>query len=674
MFKRSLILLYALCVFGIAKAQETDGLQKMISDMLETMADRQLISQNYEELVDELINLAQNPINLNVAEKEDLEKLFFLSDYQIENILYYRYTNGSLLSIYELQGVEQLDIVTIRRMLPFVKVEPVASKRKMHVFGNVIARMQSTFQTPLGYVAGEDSVANYLGSQEKWMTRARIYLGEKADAGFTLEKDQGEKAFPNYFPMADFTSGFVRIYKPLKVIDSWIIGDYRVSFGQGLGLWTDMAFSKSTETAQLRRRPKGINAYTSVNESSYLRGTALKLSFDDWSFTPFVSYKKRDASLASDSLADDLISSLLETGYHRTRGELAKRHQVNELVYGAQAGYRHHKFHLDAGYASWKIDQALETKTHLKDKYRFSGDVQETIWSSYALFMGNLSLFGELAVQNYKDYGLYQGLTYNAGGDVIASLAYRNYSRSYTAILSNPFSESSVRGGESGVFISLSTKPAERLTLKAFVDVFSYDWLRYNVYRPSDGFEAFAQADYQINHQQKIYLRYKTTIKEANTSSNTTTYQVGQYQKDNIRLYYGHEPNERWRLQTQLECSIYKDDEQKSDGWMAFQDIRYKLDQKLSASIRYILFDIEDYDSRIYSYEPDVLYAFTIPAYLNKGMRLILNFKIKPINNLEVWGRLAHTAFSNIENIGSGNQKILGNQLSEWKVQIRYRF
>jgi uncharacterized protein YbbC (DUF1343 family) len=98
------------------------------------------------------------------------------------------------------------------------------------------------------------------------------------------------------------------------------------------------------------------------------------------------------------------------------------------------------------------------------------------------------------------------------------------------------------------------------------------------------------------------------------------------------------------------------------------------LDQKLSTSVRYILFDIEDYDSRIYSYEPDVLYAFTIPAYLNKGMRLILNFKIKPINNLEVWGRLAHTAYSNIENIGSGNQKILGNQLSEWKVQIRYRF
>ncbi len=659
----------------LSYSQDINDLQKQVTDMLESMAGQQEGHVDYEEVLNDLIKLGQNPVNLNTAEKEELEQLFFLTDFQIENFLFYRYQNGFLYSIYELQAVENMDSTTIRYMLPFVRVEPISKKQNMQINGKLLGRLQSTIETPLGYLPSNDTLPPaYAGSKEKWLTRGHIYLGQKAEMGFTLEKDQGEKAFPNYFPKADFTSGFIRFNKPVKFISIWIVGDYRLSFGQGLAVWTDMAFSKSTETAQLRRRPKGIKAYTSVNESSFLRGSAIKFKKKNWSLSPFISYKKRDASSADDSLSNDFISSLQETGYHRTATEIANRNAVRETIYGAQTDYRHHLFHLDAGYVHWQIDQSIKTKDHIKDKYRFNGDKQESGWLSYAVFFNHLSLFGEVVVQNQDGWGLFQGLTYNAGDDVVASLAYRKYSNAYSAILSNPFSESATQGGESGLFASLRFKPTRKLEVKAFADIFSYKWLRYNIYRPSDGFEWFTQMNYQINYQNSFYLRYKSTQKEVNSSVPGSNYRINTYQKNNMRLFYAHQSNEKWRLQTQVEHTTYKEAEIHHTGWLAFQDIRYKHNRILEVALRYAMFDIDNYNSRIYSYEPDILYAFTVPSYMNKGIRFILNLNFTPLKNIKIWGRLSQTNYRKLSGIGTGNQFIPGHKLSEYKLQVQYRF
>ncbi|MGL5893864.1 MAG: helix-hairpin-helix domain-containing protein, partial [Bacteroidales bacterium] len=50
-------------------------------------------------LADDISDLIESRFNINQATKEKLELLPFLSDNQIENILYYLYTSGPLLSI-----------------------------------------------------------------------------------------------------------------------------------------------------------------------------------------------------------------------------------------------------------------------------------------------------------------------------------------------------------------------------------------------------------------------------------------------------------------------------------------------------------------------------------------------------------------------------------------------
>jgi hypothetical protein len=50
---------------------------------------------SWEELYENLSELAEHPFNINTVTKEELEQLPFLSDKMVENILYYVYKYGS---------------------------------------------------------------------------------------------------------------------------------------------------------------------------------------------------------------------------------------------------------------------------------------------------------------------------------------------------------------------------------------------------------------------------------------------------------------------------------------------------------------------------------------------------------------------------------------------------
>ncbi len=675
-FCLSLVLL-GLVTVGVAQSDES--IRKIISDMLESIAERQTMEVNYEELIDDLVHLSIHPINLNSATKEELETLFFLTDYQIENILYYIYSNGAMQTIYELQAVEGLDEFVIQYLIQFVYVGDVpVTDVRLHFAGNVFGRYQTVFQNAKGFVEVNDSTsAIYKGSKDRVLLKGQFNINDKVETGFTLEKDPGEEYFSHSISVTDFSSGFIQFNKPVKWVHKIIIGDFKASFGQGVGMWTDMAFSKSSETSQLRRRPKGIYKYTSTNEVSFLRGVAADLHYEKFSFSPFVSYKARDATIEIDSMTNAVhILSLKEDGYHRTDGELEAQNSVKELVLGGRFGYRHHLFHVESGYVNWNLNYPIKRSDHLKDLYRLADEDQTTVWFSYSLFLSRLTLFGELAYQQWKHSAFYQGLTYQAGSDVVLSLAYRNYATQYSAILANPFSESSIINGESGYFGSIRFRPHRKVLITAYGDIFEYDWLRYNVYAPSDGFEFFIQADYSLNKNCNFYLRYKSTQKSINSNQvEGQVYSISSYQKDNIRVYYNFKLSDKCRLQTQAEHSIYRRDKDfTTNGWLFYQDFKFLPYTKLSLGVRYVYFDIEDYNSRIYMYEPDVLYAFTIPAFMDQGSRIIVNAKWSLTRDLKVWFRLAHSYYKGKESISSGWNEISGYEKTEGKIQIQYRF
>jgi hypothetical protein len=87
-----------------------------------------------------------------------------------------------------------------------------------------------------------------------------------------------------------------------------------------------------------------------------------------------------------------------------------------------------------------------------------------------------------------------------------------------------------------------------------------------------------------------------------------------------------------------------------------------------------MLFNIDSYNARIYVYENDVLYAYSIPAFQNKGMRYYAVVRYTLNRHFDIYARFAQTTYDNIKEIGSSLEQILGNTRSELKLSVRLKF
>ena len=66
------------------------------------------VEEDWASWVEEMEELKANPLDVNALTKEQLEQFPFLSDRIIENILYYVYKHGPLVSLKELAMVQDM--------------------------------------------------------------------------------------------------------------------------------------------------------------------------------------------------------------------------------------------------------------------------------------------------------------------------------------------------------------------------------------------------------------------------------------------------------------------------------------------------------------------------------------------------------------------------------------
>jgi hypothetical protein len=112
-----------------------------------------------------------------------------------------------------------------------------------------------------------------------------------------------------------------------------IAGDYQAQFGQGLILGSAFGIGKSAEAVTTIRRPTiGFMPYTSLYEAGYFRGAAVSYAINNRIIIHgMFSSRWRGGTLQSDSVFGvNTISSLNETGLHRTPSEIANRNTLQE--------------------------------------------------------------------------------------------------------------------------------------------------------------------------------------------------------------------------------------------------------------------------------------------------------------------------------------------------------
>ncbi|MES2799509.1 MAG: hypothetical protein V4638_05800 [Bacteroidota bacterium] len=678
--------------FAVFSQDKSEIIQQRIEFISE-----QFESENIDltNVIEVLNNRFDNPINLNNCTYDDLQELYILSDIQINDLFLHRKLYGNLISIYELQSLHYWDMAIIQMVLPFVRVDDKLDQ--LHInFKDLVkegtfelfARYQRIVESKAAYeTAGvSDSILQntnkyYRGNPDHYYTRFRYSYKTNISFGFTADKDPGEEFFKgankNGF---DFYSihGFFKGGKYLRAV---ALGDYVVQIGQGINFWTGYAFGKTADIATVKKTANSLKAYTSVDENRSLRGAATEVGYKDFSLVLFGSMKKMDANVQIDSALIDpeFATSVYLTGLHRTNSEIAQKNQIREVVGGANFKYGNRGLKLGAAAVYQGYDKLINREESPYNLFAYRQKSQLNVSVDYSYVFKNFNFFGEAAMlTNNKAWANLHGVVFSMDAKATFSLVYRNYQRGYFSNYEAGFAEGTRTQNEQGLFAGMKLRFSNAWSMNAYFDMFKFPWMKYQVDAPSHGHEILIQPTYKPNKVLEIYARFREQQRPKN-SRNMDDFSVTPIEhvlQRNYRLNVSYAISDAFTIKSRIEyVTVQRKSNEPEQGMILTQDILWKpKNLPMDISLRYALFQTDSYDTRIYSYENNALYTFSIPAYYYSGSRAYALVRYSFARHFDLWVRYGVFIYSNRTELGSGAEEIKGNTKSEITVQLRMKF
>ncbi len=679
--RSKLLLLAAFLLIGFAAKAQTQE-DQLIKDLIESIAENLPEDYDLSELQDRLTYYRKHPINLNGTNAEELKTLVFLSPLQISNLFEHIRKNGKLIDLLELQSIPEFDLTTIQRLMPFVTLDQSATADRITAanlakYGNndLIVRYGRVIEKTRGYTDLPGS--RYLGTPDRYLFRYRYTYSNRVSASLVFEKDAGEYLFngPKQRPF-DFMSGHVAILNTGR-FKKIVLGDYTMQFGQALTLWSGFAFGKSPDITGVAKRDVGLRPYTSANEFAFLRGAATTVTIvDNIDFTPFVSHRKLDATLGTNADGQQTVTTINETGLHRTQNEINNKNSTEQIVYGGVLQYRTSALSIGAVAYHTSFNKLFVPGSSLYQQFNFAGKDLTNVGAHYSYTYKNFYFFGEFGKALDAGLAYVNGALVSLSPTVSAVVLHRNYQKNYHNFFNQATAEASEAFNEKGFYAGLNINPSKVWSIQLYGDYFKYPWLRFRVDAPSDGYEFLGQVTYSPTKTFRAILRFKSEVKQQNTAETVPFNYLDDVKRENYRAEVKWALGKSFGFGNRIEVVQFKKGAGNSEfGYLAYQDVSYSpLSSRLSGNIRVAYFNTASYDSRIYAYEDDVLYNFTFGLYNGKGVRGYANLKYRLAKRLDVWGRYALYNYDNVETVGSGLDEIQGKMKSEMRVQLRYQF
>ena len=678
---RTLLVLFIPWIITINLGAQTVANNTEWMQYLEELADSEERNpEDVENLFDELSYLSEHPFNLQTVTKQELERLPFLTDIQIENLLYYIYKYGPLVDCYELKNVEGFDFQTITYLLPFVyageAVKNPSNLQGKNAKQELLLRSDYTFQKKAGYenVSEEERSANpnkyYLG-EPYYLSFRYGFQCKNIQLGIIGEKDAGEAFWNNRYKGFDHYAVNLNI-KNKGILEDLHLGDYRLSFGQGLAMNTNFFMGKTSDVRNINLKSRGIKRHISTDENGYFRGVAGTVNYKKTQFYLFYSHRNRDATADS-----SFIYSFKTDGYHRVPNDILKKRTASIDMGGAHIQWRNESFCFGFTGVYYSFGRKkLDPNPQPYNLFYLRGTSHFNSGLNYEYHDRKISFQGETAVDASGKCATINNLLITPGSAVDWVLSYRNYARDYNAFYGKAFAESSAVQNETGFYTGIRIRPFRKWELSAYIDYFRFPWLKYRVNSPSSGTDGLIQLVYKPDSRLQINLRYKYKEKYQNQiQEDARETEVIPYKQNRWRFLLDYRNEKGFGLKTQADYNVYTSASPATAGWSLTQTISLaKTQSKFQWDGALAYFHAGDWNNRIPIYEKNILYAFAFPSYYGEGLRFYSVIKWKMSPSLTIYCKLASTRYFDRETIGSGLEAIQGKDKTDIFGLIRYNF
>lgn len=663
------IIFFLLLLSPVFQAYAETEWEKWLDDI---MLDGEYSEASYEELYDNLLDLQRNGININTATRQELESLPFLSEKQVMDILEYIHFHGALKSINELMSIESIDYSTRQLLQEFLYAGDKPEKgfpslKNIMTWGKNELSLYT--KIPTYERAGDASNGDYLGYPYKFWARYSFSYAKNVRIGIVASQDAGEPFFSQSNKYGfDQYSGFIQL-NGLGSVESLIVGRYSVSAGMGLVMNNSFSLGKSAMLQDFGRQRNALRPHTSASENGYMQGAAATIRLSDAiRLTPFLSYRKTDATLN----IDGSISSLIYTGYHRTISELNKKNNTSLTAGGMNVRWNLEDFSLGATAVFTHINRPLSpNKSATYKKIYPEGSNFFNASLNYSWLHYPFSVNGETAINANGAIATMNTLGWHLSQYVEVMGIYRFYSFNYYSLYANAFSEGGKTQNESGLYLGVRWQPKYGIDIQAYTDLAYFAWPRYGVSQSSYAIDNVVSASYKtgnwlLSGKYRLHLRQKDSKSVANLS----------WQTEHRLRISAEWTGGGWTSRSQLDftsVSSTSESSSLSQGFMITENIGYDIGKWLIfAGGKY--FNTDGYDSRLYSYERAMPHTFSFPAYYGHGIRYSLVATWSPSPTLQFTSKAGITNYFDRSTISSGQQQINASSACDIEVGMRWRW
>ncbi|MBM3412774.1 MAG: helix-hairpin-helix domain-containing protein [Bacteroidetes bacterium] len=616
-----------------------------------------------EEEIDSLLQFNYQSIkyDLNKVKPDQLDSLGSLTVKQIENFFQYRKSFGPFLDIHELQAIPLWDLTTIARVRSRLTLLPMEWYQLPLSFNNP---MQSLLTIRWRPPAPNHSEANSLPSwsgDAHYLRLTYRYSTSFLKVGITTEKDPGELWISKHTKLpADFLSTYIMLVGKGK-IKQLILGDYTVNLAQGLIHWQAMSFRKTPQLTLLKKGTAVFQPHRSNNEFNFHRGIALQFQWKPHNISLFMAAKRLSGNIGYLAAENQFgITSFNTSGYHRTAAEIKNQGNLSQFVAGGRYSFKKGMFSSGVNFIFYQFSLPLIPTSKPYDLFAIKGKN----WNNLSVDIGytykNFHLFMEQALdKNGSIAGLVSVLT-SLTKTIDFGLLGRYYSKSFQSLYSNAVAEGTRPANEQGFFFSMNARISNTISAQLFADHFYFPWIRYLIDQPSRGQEHFIQLNYQPDKVSTIYLRLKQEQKMQTVSDEVASaplepaYPVNRF---NFRLQVERSSSQKFKWAVRMETSRIKKLVEKSavseSGFLGFVQFNFRFFAKKAPKgvFRFLIFDTDGYQSRIYAFTPQTGGSFQLGQYSFSGKELLLSVENELLKIISFQSSITCTQKGNSDNI-----------------------
>ena len=654
-------------VFTLPLFAQVDSTVIIEDDIIDNLLGESTEESDNSELINIIESLADNPIDLNSATVDELQKIPYIDFKTALNIIKLRDQSGRFFSKDELFSVEGLSAERVQKILPLVFVEN--EKENLNIRSNknlftnlysgsglkIRSRTSKSLQPQDGFADGA-----FQGSQFKIYNRLIWKYSDSFQAGILTEKDAGEK------PLNEFTSAHLSL-KNFLFFDQVIIGDFNLQFGQGLAIWSPYGFSKGQDAIfPAKKEGNKIIPYTSTDENNFFRGMAFTSGWKSLKLSGFISRNFFDASV--DTISGAIISTPLD-GYHRTENELNKRKTAYETSLGVNLSISYSE-DIDAGFLIYHsvFDKAFQPSS-LFDR---SGSSFNYYSFYYDFYFRNINLFGESAF-NGKSVASLNSFQYSNGRDFSFLVSIRSYPRNYINLHGLGFGEHSKDlNNEFGVYTGIKLKTPAGL-INFYFDQFKFPLASYQNPLPSEGNELAAGLTSKFFSSVETKVLFKYQNKETGAEINNHI-EVERKVRQSFRFELIKRLNKNLNMKGRFEFNNFNIAGTGIEkGLLFFQELKLQPSEKIGLLGRIVFYKTDSFNSAVYEYESGFTGVLSNLALYGEGLRWYFILRYRLLQQIELSIKYSETYKPKEKSLGSGYNEINGNLDNAFYMQLDAR-